>query len=522
MSILIQAGHQSSYSDNIMQKLYERGLSQPFDSFTHHMNPQQTTDVLCKIISRESTPAASNKLTDNLMVDLLLSNIEQPNWGWHAENNLFTMHLWHQLEPETAFILVFDHPGYLLTSLANETLSVDTVNEAMTDWIDYHQKILEVFETYQHKALLIEGSSAIDNISTLGMQIKSVAPTLHLKSKWQIAHELTSSALQSKSDNQADVASTHINNEILKKYPKAIKLFNKLLDNAAIKSSEPIYKSKPAELDTLVTALSQLYEKPHDKQALLEEAKVIEKLHQTQEQLEKQLLESEHYQLPHIQQLEQQLQVANQAWQQAETKLLTNQKLIDEYKLQIDTSTKRGRQIDGAIDTDNSAERLKQENKALVKMLHHTQEKLEKTYSENQKLTTGLINQHSNAIDVIQHQKQAYYNAADRIKNDLPYRLGSTLVKSKSFKNTILLPVTLCREYIDYKSIESELINLPPISSQTDILESEKIKRHLSYKVGNALVDGIKDPKNLIKAPKVISKEIYEFRKKDNLNKRSN
>lgn len=490
MSILIQAGHRSSCSNIIMQKLYERGLDQPIDSYTHHMTAQKVADKLYQIVSRAGISVANSKLADNVMVDLLLSNLDTQNWGWSAEKNLFTMELWRQLESEARFILVFDRPSYLLDQLIDTDLTVDTIDQVMSEWVDYHQKMLEVLEAHEEMAILIEGSCAVENISKLGKQVESISSDLHLKKHWQVFKDTTDSTSNNDTDaiNQSDAATDYINNEILKKYPEVIKLFNALLNKAAIKSSEPIYRTKQADLTELVTVLNTLHDKQEKPQHLVEKELLVEQLHDVQKQLESQLSVHEVY----------------------------KQQKIKEYGLlEKKLEEAKGSQSSAnAIDGNSLAESLKQENEMLLKQLHHTQEELEKYYLRSQSLSPSKKNEQPQVTAQQLSKAPVYYGAADRVKNDLPYRLGAKVVKAKKPKDLVVLPLTLVKEYRDFRNFEKNKVNLPDIEEYEDNREAAKVKMHLSYKLGRALVDIFESPKSFVKAPRVIINELHSFYKK--------
>lgn len=518
MSILIQTGHRSSCSDVIMQKLYERGLGQPSNSFTHHMTAQQVADKLYQIVSRTGISVANNKLADNVMVDLLLSNLDTQNWGWSAENNLFAMDLWQQLESEARFILVFDHPSYLLDQLIDTDLTVDTIDQVMSEWVDYHQKMLEVLEAHEEIAILIEGSCAVHNISKLGKQVESISSDLHLKKHWQVFQDTTDLTSNNDTDavNQSSAAIDHINNEILKKYPEMIKLFNTLLNKAAIKSSEPIYRTKQADLTELVTVLNDLYDKRENPQHSVEKELLVEQLHHVQGQLESQLSAQEVYKQQKIKEyglLEKKLEEVNRNKQEAERRVSAHQKSIDNYKSKVEQLSKGSQTSANAIDTHDSAESLKQENEMLLKQLHHTQEELEKYYLKSQSLSPSKESEQPQVTAQQSSKTPVYYGAADRIKNDLPYRLGSKMVKAKKPKDLAILPSALIKEYLDFRNFEKEQVSLPDIEEYNDHREAEKVKNHLSYKLGKSLVDGMASPKALIKMPLIIGQEIKSFKK---------
>lgn len=518
MSILIQAGHCSSYSDVIMQKLYKRGLGQPADSYTHHMTAQQVADKLYKIISRKNVSVTNNKLADNVMVDLLLSNLDTQNWGWSAEKNLFAMDLWQQLESEVKFILVFDHPSYLLGELISADITVGTIDQVISVWVEYHQKMLETLEAHEDKAILIEGSCAVDNISNLGKQVESISSDLHLKKHWQVFKDATDPTSNNDTDavNQSSPAIDHINNEILKKFPEVIKLFNTLLSKAAIKSSEPIYRTKQANLTELVTVLNNLHDKRKNTQHLVEKELPVEQLHHVQEQLENQLSVHEEYKQQKIKEyglLEKKLEEAVLAQQEAEKRATAHQKSIDNYKSRIEQLSRDSRNSANSIDAHNSAESLKQENEMLLKQLHHTQEELEKYYLKSQSLAPAKEVVQSQATIQPPFKAPVYYGAADRVKNDLPYRLGSKVVKAKKPKDLALLPLTLAKEYSDFQKNGGFKYPTPEIEDSRDIQEMEKVKKHLSYQIGQALVESFKSPRKMLFAPLSIGKKIIIFNK---------
>ncbi len=517
MSILIQTGHRSSCSDVIMQKLYERGLGQPSNSFTHHMTAQQVADKLYQIVSRTGISVANNKLADNVMVDLLLSNLDTQNWGWSAENNLFAMDLWQQLESEARFILVFDHPSYLLDQLIDTDLTVDTIDQVMSEWVDYHQKMLEVLEAHEEIAILIEGSCAVHNISKLGKQVESISSDLHLKKYWQVFQDTTDLTSNNDTDavNQSGAAIDYINNEILKKYPEMIKLFNTLLNKAAIKSSDPVYRTKQADLTELVTVLNTLHDKQEKPQQLVEKELLVEQLHHIQVQLEDQLSANEVYKQQKIKEyglLEKKLEEAVLAQQEAEKRATTHQKSIDNYKSKVEQLSKDSQNSANAIDAHNSAESLKQENEMLLKQLHHTQEELEKYYLKIQSCSSRLSDEKNTSQQ--QPKSEVYYGAADRVKNELAYKIGEKMVKVRKPKDIAALPLVLAKEYQIYEMKKERFDSLPDIKEYNDFDEGRKVKDHLSYRLGSLVLNTSKSPVALFMMPLSIGKEVVSFRMK--------
>lgn len=477
MSILIQAGHRSSYSDIVMQRLYERGLNQPSNSFTYNMTAQQVTDKLYQIVSRKGISVASNKLADNVMVDLLLSNLDTQSWGWSAEKNLFAMDLWQHLESDARFILVFDHPNYLLNQLIDETMTVDTVDQAMSEWLDYHQKMLEVLERHEDIAILIEGGCATENISNLGKRVESIASDLHLKKYWQVLKNATNSNFSNDTDafNQSSAAIDYMNSEILKKYPEVIKLFNKLLNKATIKNSEPIYRTKKADLVDLVIILNDLNDQQNNTHYLVEKELLVNQVHYTKKQLKEQTLVYEEYKKQNNQEsetLKKQLKEAVLAQQEMEVLLTEKQKTLEqeknkikELKLKIEDSYAIKKNIDKDI---SLTEIISTENKDFANFSKKVEQKKNKSH-------------YSESIG-------KKFGASVRFKNSKEYIVGQKVIEIFNNPKNILRLISIYKEATEI--IASEMIkskSQPNLSTYEDFHEVEKLKSHLSYKIGNEI-----------------------------------
>ncbi|MBO1515986.1 hypothetical protein [Psychrobacter halodurans] len=487
MSIIVQAGHKTSKSKQVMEKLYERGLSRPNDSYTHNMTAEQVSETLYKVLVRENMSSTNEKMADNVMTDFLLANLDAENWGWESDKNLASLEYWQQIEPDVGFVLVFDHPSNVFKEFADAVLTTDMIDQAINEWVDYHQKMLETLETYEGQAILIEGSCAADNISKLGEQVQSIASGLSLKKHWQVFKDATDTVSDTDTANQSSAAIDHINNEILKKYPEVIKLFNTLLNKAAIKSSEPIYRTKQADLTELVTVLNDLYDKQENPQHSVEKELLVEQLYDVQNQLESQSSAHEMYK------------------QQKVKEFGLLEKKLEEAKDSQNPAN--------AIDGNRLAESLKQENEMLLKQLHRTQEELEKYYLKSQSLSPSKKNEQPQVTAQQPSKAPVYYGAADRVKNDLPYRLGAKMVKAKKPKDLAVLPLALFKEYQEFQSFDRNQVDLPDIEEYKDNREAEKVKSHLSYKLGDLFVSGMTSPKALIKMPFMMSREIREFKK---------
>lgn len=147
-----------------------------------------------------------------------------------------------------------------------------------------------------------------------------------------------------------------------------------------------------------------------------------------------------------------------------------------------------------------SLNELKEENELLLDQLHTVQATLEAQYRAKQ------VKQ--------QAEKTRPYGAAERIKSQLSYRLGAELVQSKTATAIIKLPITLRRTYKDYKSERKAMANtkLPPISSYADAHDAERVKQHLSYRLGTILVQKGRSPLGWLAMPFAMLREARAYR----------
>ncbi|WP_066801890.1 hypothetical protein [Moraxella oblonga] len=228
MSIIIQTGHSSSHSNTLMNMLYERGLGSPINSHTHGFSAHEITEKLAKVLNKNSS-IINTKIIDNLIVDLLLANLDQDDWGWADENNLSTLPYWQQMDDNVRFILIFDSPKLLLKKLLGTQITQESVHQALSDWLNYNQQLLEFFETSATNCLLVEGDLIINNLSNVKEHIQALTTNLKLKSNWQLQD--VSTPHSDDTNPMFEIVAT----EILKQYPDCLALYDLLIEKSTIR-----------------------------------------------------------------------------------------------------------------------------------------------------------------------------------------------------------------------------------------------------------------------------------------------
>ncbi|RMX02558.1 chromosome partitioning protein ParA [Corticibacter populi] len=160
---------------------------------------------------------------------------------------------------------------------------------------------------------------------------------------------------------------------------------------------------------------------------------------------------------------------------------------------------------------------LQQENALLLSQLHQVQEELERLYLENRKLQTPATNA---SISPQPQQPIIRTGAANRVKRELPYRLGSLMIaRSHNLGGLLGMPFALRAETKRYREEQQATAGqppLPPISEYRDAREAEKVKQHLSYRLGRALLQSSEKPLGWLGLPWALRREVKDFRQQRN------
>ncbi|HEF9737474.1 TPA: hypothetical protein SB142_001116 [Campylobacter coli] len=138
----------------------------------------------------------------------------------------------------------------------------------------------------------------------------------------------------------------------------------------------------------------------------------------------------------------------------------------------------------------NQIDQLQNNIKEKIKQLHILQNSIQEKSTQLNQLQSKLSFQ------------TKYGTAKTRIQNQLSYKLGQAMIlNSKSILGYLIMPMALLSIIISHKQeqkIYQEKIKkdpslkLPPLESYPDYKEALKLKNHLSYKLGEALIQANK------------------------------
>lgn len=145
---------------------------------------------------------------------------------------------------------------------------------------------------------------------------------------------------------------------------------------------------------------------------------------------------------------------------------------------------------------------LQKENELLLGQLHKVQEELERYYLENAQYKAAS-------------KPKAYYGAVERVKQDLPYRLGATMIqRSGSLSGLLFMPWALRAEADRIRAEQTASSEqLPSIAEYRDAHEAAQVKRHLSYRLGETWVQGTQTLGGWVTLPGALYAQVRAFRK---------
>jgi len=134
---------------------------------------------------------------------------------------------------------------------------------------------------------------------------------------------------------------------------------------------------------------------------------------------------------------------------------------------------------------------LEEENQLLLDQLHEVQVELERLFMENRQLKFKVA-------QAEQQQNPKRLGAAEKVKGELPYQLGATLVGSKhSVGGYLALPFRLQRVAHQFKkqqALKRQAATETLLDDYADAHEGERTKEHLSYKLGEVLAQTGSNP----------------------------
>ena len=431
---------------------------------------------------------------NGMALDLLRGNLDHSLWCWSDPQAIHFLDYWKQLDPSLMFILLYNHPRSVLSQDPNGAygLTSEDLEQRVHQWHAYNEALLHFYYRNRDRSLLLHAQPAS---LTGDQQILQL-----LSSMEQLKTSRFNPLLLPQS------GPTALNSQGLQ-YQNLPVVHRYWIDHFSADRENHLKQFLAGELIGEMHQSLQLYEELQAVANLPEEGsqhemagnalaawRVFADLYKQSQVLGEQSLEKQQY----IDVLEHEQQLLNTQIGEKDSLLKRTEKsstqLKDENGLLLQQlhqvqeeleryfleSRKKEKELEGT--KEESSKPLKDENDLLLQQLHQVQEELERYFLENRELKN--------------QQKPAYYGAAERLKGDLPYQLGSAIIeRSRKLWPLPFLPISMwrisCRHRKHIKETEE---NLPPLVDYRDYHEAEKAQKHLSYRLGMAWLRHIRTP----------------------------
>ena len=514
------------------------------------------------------SPLQVSAVWHGMALDLFLNNLEQKFWGWSDPYAIYTLDYWLSLDENLTFILVYNHPRSVLEQAANnqESFVNNTIGHLIDNWIAYNTALLNFYYNNRERCLLISSEQInkntghflerLESVFKIPLNLCDLKECLNVKDASCSDELLASSLLITEETKQEVIALSGVDTKngdilfnkniaedyllkiLLDEYPESRRLYEELQSVANIPATcsdeeycnpsiiwESLVQQRLVTID-LISKLYHLYKsslinyKTSITQQAEEQKILLSQLHQVQEELERFYIQKNELQEKNcklknevdkqhilIKERDSELVLVEQKFKDFKIKIECdkekNDTKIEELKRDIDVlKSKLAKEKTNQDLQKQQLERVVKEKNLMLTQLHLVQEELERYYVENKNLK--------------QQQLPELYGAAERIKNKLEYRLGAIMIQhSRTISGIISMPLAIAKErkiwYTQYG--DEQLSNLPPLYMYRDVHEANRVKRHLSYQLGEILVHKRQSLFGFITLPFAIYKTVSQFKK---------
>ncbi|QBC43670.1 hypothetical protein [Iodobacter fluviatilis] len=596
---IVIVGHPLSGYQDVEALLNSGGMNAALPSRRDGFLPAEISMALCKAhhvprFELMNSPAEIKQietaaLWHGMALDLFLGNIDQEFWGWADPQSVYLLNYWQSLDPQIAFILVYDTPQQLISQAFDEQtqLSTEALEKTIHGWCAYNAALLHFYHRNTERCLLVHSQQVRESTAACLQQVRTRigAPVQTVSECGRVSHIIDVTTNDEIARQQQTSLKTYIAQALMHDQPDSMQLYEELQSVANLPLVDtPSKPASPLDAWLAMTAMQsqhteqitqvevkcqeqaahiqqlnqqissskiQLNEKQQgiaqlqlslasDQKQVQEQQKenalLLAHLHQVQEELERQFLADQQQKIKALQVSE---TLATERKKDIDKLSLEKAKLAEEYKKEVAQRKKDKEQHAAELIAQNTqlknqlaaeltaqSTQLKkqlaaeqatiqasalnkqlttqsaQENELLLRQLHQVQEELERYFHENQKLKHPVA-----------PPKPSYYGAADRIKTQLSYKLGATMIsQSSSLSGLLTLPWALIKQVREYRANHQANIKLPPIQQYSDAHEAERVKQHLSYRLGTVLLSSARSPLGWLKMPWVMHGEIRQFK----------
>jgi polyhydroxyalkanoate synthesis regulator phasin len=478
---LLIVGHTLSDYETVIDMLTENGVKLPQPLKKEGIDAAEISSILLKAHGFQSSNSAIRQLDVNpvwngLAMDLMMSNIDTYLWAWADSAALPLLNYWKSLDSSLSFVLVYNTPERFVGNLLKKagTCTPVKLQREIEHWFAYNRELLNFYYRNQESSLLVNAQQVQEN--SWGY-LQEVDKQIGLDAQALDNDMLSVTAQNEEVDNNHAGTYKYLANKLISANQKLKQLHDEMQSVANL----PLCETLEDEVSIFEAIGFYQEEQARSEATALKNKSQIQTL---EEKLEKYYLDN--------------------SAKTEELQSLNNE--INTLRKQLQSLQKKSKdRNESTAKIQNSS--LIEENKLLLEQLHCVQEELEKYYLENENLKKKAIK-----------PKQKHYGAADRVKRQLSYRLGAVMIdQSRSLSGSLTLLIALYRELRKFRKEQANRKKLPPIRTYADAHEADRVKKHLSYRLGQAIITSFKSPVGIVKLPFALKKAHKEYKVEKNM-----
>ncbi|WP_212515174.1 coiled-coil domain-containing protein [Acinetobacter soli] len=545
------SGFNETENNKMISLLNLAGLNKPNSSKFNNLSILEINNILIKeneikrienyCIGEVYKRKEINKSWGMLGDDLVLGNINN-NWTWSCKNNILLLDYWRN-QDDIKFIFIYEHPCISVSRLIKETQISEKIDieNLFYQWKIYYKELLCFYELNKEKTIILGLENISDNYKKY-LNILNKNLDVNLNENFYLDNFLDSGVdqlvlyltyklfsedrsiqsfyneLQKKTSFSCGRINSKINiKEGIDSYFSLLIEKNNLnLDNLSLlEKNSYLENEKKYFLEKkliLKKEILKLQESVFDKIEIIDKIENCRKMEseKNSKNIEDNLILSE--KLKSIEKENSVKESKIKDFQLKNLHLLNEKKVLVENIRNIESKLKA---IGNEIIKTN--EKLKNEKEARAKQANlalERREKINELSKENKIIFERLKNIQECQEKKFLLQKNDYLSGESDLilefKNQLPYRIGNLIINnSKSLKGIIQIPSKVIFEKNNIKS--NKVLDLSNLDAESKE-KIESVKNHLSYKLGETIVENMQSPKGIIKIFFTVPKEILIFK----------
>lgn len=577
MSKILIVGHQQSGYRDVEYVLQLFGMKNANNSKKECLSPHEITAILQKAhkisavqeanLEKNIIQISPSPVWNGLALDLMLGNIEQDIWGWADPQAIYLLDYWKVLDSDITFMLVYDEPHRLLADLVcyeEFSFTKADVQHRLSNWLVYNNALEDFYLKNRDRSVLVHAQQFYQNADSC---VRKIQPYLNERlsfkknsSENEVFQEIYSDCdvvsgdirLQHNKNgfktsfSRPAYANSFLIEKIFDANPEHIQCYEKLQSLATL-PMENISRESIDSLDAWIFQVKKSYETnsiinfiDKSKQHIEQELGIIKKeninlllsineLRDAQNILQEELLQKKHEILSITEKYSEHITATEKENQSLSVQIT---QLQQEFSRCYQSENKIKQLLEEKSGNKKRDELLYSENKLLkikLKEQNRDYEKLnekinnintdKKRLLNENKLVLSQLNQVQNELEKLyvgknnrsEKKKPEYYGAAERVKKHLSYRVGKVVVdRMNSFTGLISLPWALFKECKVFYKDKKEMLskNFPPIHVYCDACEADEIKKMLPYRIGSVMVKNRSNIIGWIKIPFCVYREI--------------